>query len=137
MVEIPVRVELASEYRYRSIPAVPDTLVIVISQSGETADSLAALRVARERGAKTLAVVNVIGSTVGGDTGAILVTGINYVNVLGTAEEAATITVNNKPAAFSTPIMNGDQVDVDIQLSEKATAKSKRLPASAAPTVER
>ena len=64
LVRIPVRVELASEYRYRSIPVAPDTLVIVISQSGETADSLAALRVAKERGAMTLAVVNVIGSTI-------------------------------------------------------------------------
>ena len=61
---VPVRVELASEYRYRSIPSSPDTLVIIISQSGETADSLAALRVAKERGAVTLAVVNVIGSTI-------------------------------------------------------------------------
>ena len=61
---VPVRVELASEYRYRSIPTEPSTLVIVISQSGETADSLAALRVAKERGAMTLAVVNVIGSTI-------------------------------------------------------------------------
>jgi glucosamine--fructose-6-phosphate aminotransferase (isomerizing) len=64
LAKIPVRVELASEYRYRSIPVAQDTLVIVISQSGETADSLAALRVAKERGAITLAVVNVIGSTI-------------------------------------------------------------------------
>ena len=48
---IPVRVELASEFRYRNIPMSGKTLVIVISQSGETADSLAALRVAKERGA--------------------------------------------------------------------------------------
>ena len=64
LAKVPVRVELASEYRYRSIPSAPDTLVIIISQSGETADSLAALRVAKERGAATLAVVNVIGSTI-------------------------------------------------------------------------
>ena len=64
LAKVPVRVELASEYRYRSIPGAGDTLVIVISQSGETADSLAALRVAKERGAVTLAVVNVIGSTI-------------------------------------------------------------------------
>ena len=64
LAKVPVRVELASEYRYRSIPTQPDTLVIVISQSGETADSLAGLRVAKERGAMTLAVVNVIGSTI-------------------------------------------------------------------------
>ena len=64
LAQIPVRVELASEFRYRSIPLPPDALVIIISQSGETADSLAALRVAKERGAKTLAVVNVVGSTI-------------------------------------------------------------------------
>ena len=64
LVRLPVRVELASEFRYRAIPMAENTLVIVISQSGETADSLAALRVAKERGALTLAVVNVIGSTI-------------------------------------------------------------------------
>ena len=64
LAKVPVRVELASEYRYRSIPASGETLVIIISQSGETADSLAALRVAKERGAVTLAVVNVIGSSI-------------------------------------------------------------------------
>ena len=64
LAKLPVRVELASEYRYRSIPSAADTMVIIISQSGETADSLAALRVAKERGAATLAVVNVIGSTI-------------------------------------------------------------------------
>ncbi len=64
LVKIPVRVELASEFRYRPLTLNQDTLVIVISQSGETADSLAALRVAKERGAKTLAVVNVMGSTI-------------------------------------------------------------------------
>ena len=61
---IPVRVELASEFRYRNIPMDRKTLVIIISQSGETADSLAALREAKERGIKTLAVVNVEGSSI-------------------------------------------------------------------------
>ena len=64
LAKLPVRVELASEFRYRGAPMPENTLVIVISQSGETADSLAALRVAKERGALTLAVVNVIGSTI-------------------------------------------------------------------------
>ena len=71
---IPVRVELASEYRYRKIPTADNTLVIVISQSGETADSLAALRVAKERGAETLAVVNVIGSTIAREADHVLYT---------------------------------------------------------------
>lgn len=61
---IPVRVELASEFRYRDPILSEHMLVIIISQSGETADSLAALREAKERGAKTLAIVNVVGSSI-------------------------------------------------------------------------
>ena len=64
LAKIPVRVELASEFRYRD-PLVPEnTLVVIISQSGETADSLAALRKAKEQRAKTLAIVNVVGSSI-------------------------------------------------------------------------
>jgi len=60
---LPVEVECASEMRYRSRPMEPGTLVISISQSGETADTLAAVRGARAAGARTLALVNVAGST--------------------------------------------------------------------------
>lgn len=64
LVRVPVEVEYASEFRYRS-PIVDDrTLVVGISQSGETADTLAALREARKRGARTLGIVNVVGSTI-------------------------------------------------------------------------
>lgn len=64
LARIPVRVELASEFRYRK-PLLPqDSLVIIISQSGETADSLAALREAKGRGIRTLAIVNVVGSSI-------------------------------------------------------------------------
>ncbi len=61
---IPVTVEVASEYRYKNQLITSSTLVIVVSQSGETADTLAALRIAQEKGAKTLAIVNAIGSTI-------------------------------------------------------------------------
>ena len=61
---IPVEVEYASEFRYRSPILDGRTLVIVISQSGETADTLAALREAKRRGARTLGIVNVVGSTI-------------------------------------------------------------------------
>ncbi len=64
LTQIPVRVELASEFRYRRLLLPENALVIIISQSGETADSLAALREAKVRGAKTLAIVNVVGSTI-------------------------------------------------------------------------
>ena len=61
---IPVRVDLASEFRYRDFPMDKEGLVIVISQSGETADSLAALRKAKSRGIRTLSIVNVVGSSI-------------------------------------------------------------------------
>ncbi len=64
MAAIPTRVELASEYRYRNVLSDSQELLIVISQSGETADSLAALRKAKSLGVRTLAVVNVVGSTI-------------------------------------------------------------------------
>ena len=74
MAQLPVRVELASEFRYRSLPLNQNTLVIVISQSGETADSLAALRLAKEKSAETLAVVNVVGSTIAREADHVLYT---------------------------------------------------------------
>lgn len=64
LVKIPVRVELASEFRYRRLLLDKDSLVVVISQSGETADSLAALREAKKKGIRTLAIVNVVGSSI-------------------------------------------------------------------------
>ena len=64
LARIPVRVELASEFRYRNPILDPSGLVIIVSQSGETADSLAALREAKQRGLKTLGIVNVVGSSI-------------------------------------------------------------------------
>jgi len=63
-IKVPVEVDIASEYRYREPLVDKDTLVIVISQSGETADTLAALRYSKEKGAKVLAVTNVVGSSI-------------------------------------------------------------------------
>lgn len=64
LAELPVRVELASEFRYRRMPLDSNALVVVISQSGETADSLAALREAKTKGLKTIGIVNVVGSSI-------------------------------------------------------------------------
>ena len=61
---IPVEVEYASEFRYRNPVIEPGTLVLVISQSGETADTLAAMREAQRKGARALGIVNVVGSTI-------------------------------------------------------------------------
>ena len=64
LARIPVEVDLASEFRYRD-PILPEnTLVIIVSQSGETADTLAALRLAKEKGVRTLGIVNVVGSSI-------------------------------------------------------------------------
>ena len=64
LARIPVRVELASEFRYRRPILTKDMLVIVVSQSGETADTLAALRMAKEKNITTMAIVNVVGSSI-------------------------------------------------------------------------
>jgi len=64
LARVPAEVEYASEFRYRNPPVDKGTLVFVISQSGETADTLAALRESKRKGHKTLAIVNVVGSTI-------------------------------------------------------------------------
>ncbi len=74
LAEIPVSAELASEFRYKKMLIDKDALVIVISQSGETADTLAALRASRESGIRTLGVVNVVGSTIAREADNVLYT---------------------------------------------------------------
>lgn len=74
MVRIPVDVDLASEFRYRNPVLEENTLVVVISQSGETADSLAALREARERGYRVLGIVNVVGSSIAREADSVFYT---------------------------------------------------------------
>ena len=74
MADIPVRVELASEFRYRKMPLNQKALVIVVSQSGETADTLAALRLAKEKGITTMAIVNVVGSSIAREADKVLYT---------------------------------------------------------------
>ena len=71
---IPVEVEVASEFRYRNPKLVSNSLVIVISQSGETADSLAALRLAKEKGITTLGIINVLGSSIAREADHVLYT---------------------------------------------------------------
>lgn len=71
---VPVEMDIASEYRYRNPVVGPDDLVIGITQSGETADTLAAMRLARSKGAKVLAVTNIMGSQATRDADAVLYT---------------------------------------------------------------
>lgn len=74
LVRIPVANDVASEYRYRSPLITPETLVIVVSQSGETADTLAALREAKRNGAHVLAITNVVGSSIARDADDVIAT---------------------------------------------------------------
>ena len=74
LAKIPVRIELASEFRYRNMPLDKNALAIIISQSGETADTLAAMRRAKENGIKTLAIVNVVGSTIAREADSVFYT---------------------------------------------------------------
>lgn len=74
LTSLPVRVELASEFRYRKMKLIQNSLVIIISQSGETADSLAALRMAKEKGVKTLGIVNVVGSSIAREADSVFYT---------------------------------------------------------------
>ena len=71
---LPVEMDIASEYRYRNPVVGPDDLVVGISQSGETADTLAAMRLARERGATVLAITNMLGSQATRDADGVLYT---------------------------------------------------------------
>lgn len=74
LARVPVNVEIASEFRYKNPILNKDDLVIIISQSGETADSLAALRLSKESGVYTLAVVNVAGSTIAREADSVIYT---------------------------------------------------------------
>ncbi len=74
LARLPVDIDIASEFRYRESPLSPDDVSIVISQSGETADTLAALRYARAQGQRTLAIVNVTTSTIAREADAMLPT---------------------------------------------------------------
>jgi glucosamine--fructose-6-phosphate aminotransferase (isomerizing) len=74
LARIPVEVDLASEFRYRNPILEENSLVIIISQSGETADSLAALRLAKERGMTTLGIVNVVGSSIAREADKVMYT---------------------------------------------------------------
>ncbi|MEI7028320.1 glutamine--fructose-6-phosphate transaminase (isomerizing) [Paenibacillus sp. y28] len=74
LARIPVETDVASEYRYRAPIITPNTLVIVVSQSGETADTLAALREAKRNGARVIAITNVVGSSVAREADDVIVT---------------------------------------------------------------
>jgi glutamine---fructose-6-phosphate transaminase (isomerizing) len=91
---IPVEVEFAHEFCYRNAPLEKNTVLLVLSQSGETADTLAALREAKKRGHKTLAIVNVVGSSIARETdGGIYMHAGPEIGVASTKAFVSTLTV--------------------------------------------
>ena len=74
MTDLPVEIDLASEFRYRDPKLVKNSLVVIVSQSGETADSLAALRLAKDKGVPVLGIVNVVGSSIARESDYLLYT---------------------------------------------------------------
>jgi glucosamine--fructose-6-phosphate aminotransferase (isomerizing) len=94
LAQIPVEVEFAHEFCYRNAPLERDTVLLVLSQSGETADTLAALREARRRGHRALAIVNVVGSTIARESdGGIYMHAGPEIGVASTKAFVSTLTV--------------------------------------------
>jgi glutamine---fructose-6-phosphate transaminase (isomerizing) len=94
LAQIPVEVEFAHEFCYRNAPLEPDTVLLVISQSGETADTLAALREAKKRGHRALAIVNVVGSTIARESdGGIYMHAGPEIGVASTKAFVSTLTI--------------------------------------------
>ena len=94
LAQIPVEVEFAHEFCYRNAPIEKNTVLLVISQSGETADTLAALREAKRRGHKALAIVNVVGSTIARESdGGIYMHAGPEIGVASTKAFVSTLTI--------------------------------------------
>jgi glucosamine--fructose-6-phosphate aminotransferase (isomerizing) len=111
--KVQTRVDIASEFRYRKPLLDKDELVIIISQSGETADSLAALREAKSRGVKTLAIVNVVGSSIAREA--------DYVLYTLAGPEIAVATTK----AFSTQLIVAYLFAIELALSKGQITKTK------------
>jgi len=113
LARVPVRTDIASEFRYRKPILNKNGLVIIISQSGETADSLAALREAKELGVKTLAIVNVVGSSIAREA--------DYVLYTLAGPEIAVATTK----AFSTQLIVSYLLAIELASVKKQIDKTK------------
>ena len=113
LAKVPTRVDIASEFRYRKLLLNKNDLVVIISQSGETADSLAALRKAKEMGVKTLAIVNVVGSSIAREA--------DYVLYTLAGPEIAVATTK----AFSTQLIVTYLLAIQIAYAKKTITKNK------------
>ncbi len=121
---IPVEVEYASEFRYRNPIIEPGTIVLTISQSGETIDSLAAMREAKERGATVLGICNVVGSTIARESdGGVYIHAGPEIGVASTKAFTAQVTVLNLLA-----LKLGRQRRLTLERGQQLVAELHRLP---------
>ena len=131
MARIPVRVELASEFRYRKPILDKDDLVIIISQSGETADSLAALREAKSMGIKTVGIVNVVGSSIAREADNVFYTLAGPEISVATTKAYSTQLIASYIHAIEFAMVRGkitkDQYDVYIDELSKLPDKIQKI----------
>lgn len=133
LARVPVNVDIASEFRYRNPLVTKDDLVIIVSQSGETADSLAALRLSKELGAKTLAIVNAKGSSIAREADMLIYTLAGpEIAVASTKAYMVQIAVMYL-LAFSIALANGA---IDEAKCRELTAELMKMPERIAEAVE-
>ncbi|HAJ74609.1 MAG TPA: glutamine--fructose-6-phosphate transaminase (isomerizing) [Lachnospiraceae bacterium] len=127
MADIPVRVELASEFRYRRPILDKNGLVVVISQSGETADSLAALRESKDLGVKTLGIVNVVGSSIAREADYVFYTLAGPEIAVATTKAYSTQLIASYLLAIDFALVRGeiDEEKASVLLKEMLTIPSK------------
>ena len=127
LTRIPVRVELASEFRYRNPILSPTQLVIVISQSGETADTLEALRLAKRNGIRTLAIVNVVGSSIAREADNVFYTLAGPEIAVATTKAYSAQLMAGYCLAIQFGLVRGtvSQADYDRYIAELQTIPSK------------
>lgn len=128
-----IRCEVASEYRYRNIPVGPDTLAIFVSQSGETADTLHAARLAKSKGAKCIVITNVRGSTIHREVGDALITPAGpEVGVAATKTFMAQITVLTLLGLYLSKLRN----ELSPETEKRIVSAMMGLPAMLADNLE-
>lgn len=122
---VPVRVELASEFRYRKMKLNKKALVVVISQSGETADTLAALRLAKEKGLPVAAIVNVVGSSIAREADFVFYTVAGPEIAVATTKAYSAQLISMYILAIKLALLNHSIDDAAPLLSELETLPSK------------
>lgn len=126
LARIPVEVDLASEFRYRNPIFEPDTMAIIVSQSGETADSLAALREAKANGIKVLGIVNVVGSSIAREADNVMYTWAGPEIAVATTKAYSTQLIAHYLLALKFAQVRGKVTDSQM---EEYIRELKRLPA--------